>query len=66
MPLQDFLQKLRQQGVLAGGAGSAAVRFVTHRDVSMADVQAAVEIIKGIMLQLTDKLCALTSQLPQT
>ena len=49
-PQQDFLQKLRQQGVLAGGAGSAAVRSVTHRDVSMADVQAAVEIIKGIML----------------
>ncbi|HZK25462.1 MAG TPA: low-specificity L-threonine aldolase [Oscillospiraceae bacterium] len=48
MLVHDFLQKMQQQGVLAGTSGSAAVRFVTHRDVSLTEVQAAVEIIKAL------------------
>lgn len=38
---QDFANHLKQEGVLASVMGESALRFVTHRDVSMEDCEAA-------------------------
>jgi len=41
-----FLARLRQEGVLASRFSRDRARFVTHRDVSRADVDAAIERIR--------------------
>ena len=43
-----FLARLRERGVLGGPVSADAVRFVTHRDVSRADVLAALDAVKGL------------------
>ena len=49
MTAQEFVEKLSAQGGLVGTAGKFTVRFVTHLDVSMEDIQNAVEIIKEVV-----------------
>jgi threonine aldolase len=48
----EFLAKLKAEGVLAGDFGPNLIRFVTHKDVTEADVRAAVEkvarIVRGV------------------
>ncbi len=50
-PAQDVLAKLSARGILAGAAGPASIRFVTHADVNDIDVERALrafgEIAKG-------------------
>lgn len=46
MPLEEFLGRLKNIGILAGPAGRNIVRFVTHMDVSMADVEEALVRMK--------------------
>ncbi len=45
MPLRLFLEKIQSSGVLAGPMDRQTVRFVTHADVSMKDVEKAGELI---------------------
>lgn len=49
---REFLERLKAEGVLAGDFGPNLIRFVTHKDVTEADVRAAVEkvarIIRGV------------------
>lgn len=45
MPLRLFLEKIQSSGVLAGPMGRQTVRFVTHADVNMEDVEKAGELI---------------------
>lgn len=47
--LQEFLHRLKAAGVLAGALDQETVRFVTHKDVSMAEIKKAVHIIKEIL-----------------
>jgi len=49
MPLALFLEELQRRGVLAGPMGRSAVRFVTHYDVSMEDVERAGEMIGKLL-----------------
>lgn len=42
----DFLARIKELGVLAGPMGHQTVRFVTHHDVSMADIDEALDRIK--------------------
>ncbi len=44
----DFIKRLADARVLVGGMGKSSVRFVTHRDVSMAEVSDALVRIKEI------------------
>ena len=41
-PVADLTKKLRERGILAGAAGPASVRLVTHADVGDADVDRCV------------------------
>ncbi|MCG8403333.1 MAG: low-specificity L-threonine aldolase [Firmicutes bacterium] len=43
----EYLADMRKKGVLASPFGPALVRFVTHRDVTRADVEHAVKIISA-------------------
>ena len=40
---------LREQGILASAVGPHAVRLVTHFDVSRADCEQAVEVLRGLL-----------------
>jgi len=44
----ELLQRLKERGVLAGSTGAAQVRFVTHKDVSTADIDKAVGVIAEV------------------
>jgi len=48
MSAEDYVSALKMRGVLTGTFGPTLVRFVTHRDVSPADVEYAVEVIKNL------------------
>lgn len=43
---QEFVAKLKEQGILAGALGYDFVRLVTHMDLTDADVEKACEILK--------------------
>ena len=49
---KEFVERLKAEGVLAGDFGPNLIRFVTHKDVTEADVRAAVEkvarIVRGV------------------
>lgn len=47
--VNEFLTKIKNAGVLAGPMGRRTVRFVTHRDVSMADVEEAAGLIRQVL-----------------
>lgn len=49
MPLDRFLEQSQSRGVLAGPMGRQMVRFVTHRDVSMEDVEKAGELFGKLL-----------------
>jgi len=49
MPLDLFLAEMQCRGVLAGPMGRQMVRFVTHCDVSMEDVENAGELIGKLL-----------------
>ena len=49
MPLNRFLEQSQSRGVLAGSMGRQMVRFVTHRDVSMEDVEKAGELFGKLL-----------------
>ena len=44
----ELLPRLKERGVLAGSTGPSQVRFVTHKDVSTADIDRAVKIIAEV------------------
>ncbi len=44
----ELVQRLKERGVLAGAIGPSQVRFVTHKDVSTADIDRAVEVIAEV------------------
>jgi len=44
----ELLQGLKERGVLAGSTGPSQVRFVTHKDVSAADIDRAVTVIDEV------------------
>ena len=44
-----FCAALKEKGVLAGGLGPRAVRFVTHFDVSRDDCDRAAEVIGEVL-----------------
>lgn len=44
-----FLARLQSAGVLATSFGETLVRFVTHRDVTRADIEQAVDVIAGVV-----------------
>ena len=44
----ELLPRLKERGVLAGSTGPSQVRFVTHKDVSTADIDKAVKIIAEV------------------
>ena len=48
MNATDFTRKLAEHNVLAGGVSHDSVRFVTHYDVTRADCEKALEIVRGI------------------
>jgi threonine aldolase len=48
-PLKTFLSAMRDAGVLAGPMGRRVVRFVTHRDVSMDDIEKAIVLIDEVI-----------------
>lgn len=48
-----LVQKLKERGVLVGGAGNSRMRFVTHMDVSMAQTKAAAGIIAEVFAGCT-------------
>jgi threonine aldolase len=47
-PAAGFLARLKEQGILASQFGPDRVRLVTHRDVGAADVDRAVEVLRGM------------------
>ncbi|HHX73422.1 MAG TPA: low-specificity L-threonine aldolase, partial [Firmicutes bacterium] len=51
LSVTQFLELIGSKGVLAGPLGCNTVRFVTHRDVSMEDIQTAAEVIKSVLQQ---------------
>jgi len=50
MPLGQFLEESQSRGLLAGPMGRQMVRFVTHCDVSMEDVEQAGKLIGELLL----------------
>lgn len=44
----ELLQGLKERGVLAGSTAPSQVRFVTHKDVSAADIDRAVTVIDEV------------------
>ncbi len=44
----ELLQRLKERGVLAGSTGPSQVRFVTHKDVSTADIDKAAGVIAEV------------------
>ncbi|WP_027717064.1 low-specificity L-threonine aldolase [Desulfovirgula thermocuniculi] len=48
-PAPAFAERLAQEGVRCHAIGPNAVRFVTHRDVSRADIEAAIAIIGKVL-----------------
>lgn len=46
----EVLERLRQDGLLAGAMGPGRVRFVTHLDIGDADLERATEIIRKMDL----------------
>lgn len=44
----ELLKRLKERGVLAGSTGATQVRFVTHKDVSAADIDKAVSVIAEV------------------
>ena len=49
----QVIEKLKERGVLIGDAGSMRIRFVTHLDVSEAQVRAAAGIVREVFAQMT-------------
>jgi threonine aldolase len=52
---EEFIYHLKEEGVLAGSAGPATVRFVTHYDVKESQVQDAVDSISRAALKAAGK-----------
>lgn len=46
----EILSKLSEKGIKASSFGDYKIRFVTHRDISMAEVDKVCEIIKGLKI----------------
>lgn len=47
--ITGFLEKLADAGVLAGPSGKHTLRFVTHRDVGMAQMKDSLTRIKKVL-----------------
>ncbi len=45
----ELVKKLAQAGVLCGAVNSSALRWVTHRDVSRAQCENALEVLAGLL-----------------
>ncbi len=43
----DFLEKLKEKGILAGTMGPGLVRFVTHLDIEDNDIETIINILKS-------------------
>ena len=46
----EMLQKLRRNGVIGGSVNESLVRLLTHHDVSRADCERAVEIVREVCI----------------
>ena len=46
----DYVKTLKENGILAGALGLNFVRFVTHRDLSAADIKSTCEILKRTLV----------------
>ena len=49
VPVPEFLEDLKNEGILATSFGGTLVRFVTHRDVSAEDIERAIHKISHIL-----------------
>ncbi|GEO25976.1 threonine aldolase [Alicyclobacillus acidoterrestris] len=49
MPMDTFLTRLREAGVLSTAFGPTTVRFVTHKDVTREDVLRAVDMVAEVL-----------------
>ncbi|RST72792.1 low-specificity L-threonine aldolase [Siminovitchia acidinfaciens] len=48
MTAEEFVSRLNKFGVLANPAGPNRIRFVTHREISMDDIDKTIEAVKNI------------------
>lgn len=46
----EFSSKLKQRGVLANGINERQLRMVTHKDVSLADCETALEVVRDVLI----------------
>ena len=51
-PANDALARLKERGILAGAAGPASVRLVTHADVGDADVDRCVAAFRALAAEV--------------
>ncbi len=49
MTSAEFVEKLKNEGVLSGGFGPYTVRLTTHYDVSRKDIEKTIEMIKKVV-----------------
>ncbi|GAA0488160.1 low-specificity L-threonine aldolase [Salinibacillus aidingensis] len=45
----EFVERLKEKGVLAGAIGPDSIRLVTHLDVTSEDIETVLKLIKGII-----------------
>jgi acetylornithine/succinyldiaminopimelate/putrescine aminotransferase len=48
MKATEFLDKLKDQGILALKTGERSIRFVTHLDLSEADIRKSCEVLASL------------------
>lgn len=53
LPALDFVQRLKEKGVLAGDFDEYVTRFTTHRHIEDADISRALEAIEQIVQEVT-------------
>lgn len=46
---EQFINKLKEVGILSSGFGEGIIRFVTHREISRQDIEEALHLIKNAM-----------------
>jgi threonine aldolase len=47
--VQDFVSRLKAQGILANALGAHSIRFVTHYQVSRRDVDKVLQVVAQIL-----------------
>jgi|GEM_PF-6350607 len=49
MSADEFLQRLRQKGILAGSMSSTCVRMVTNRHITCGDIETVIRSVAEIL-----------------